>query len=43
MSDSEIPFTYAHAAIMVSNLERSAEFYERAGLPDDLYGYKSWK
>ena len=30
MTDSEIPFTYAHAAIMVSNLERSAEFYERA-------------
>jgi predicted enzyme related to lactoylglutathione lyase len=27
---SEIQFTYAHAAILVSNIERSAEFYERA-------------
>ena len=27
---SEIQFTYAHAAILVSNIERSARFYERA-------------
>src|SRR4051794_32724010 len=27
---SEIEFTYAHAAILVSNIERSADFYERA-------------
>jgi predicted enzyme related to lactoylglutathione lyase len=27
---SEIEFKYAHAAILVSNLERSAKFYERA-------------
>jgi catechol 2,3-dioxygenase-like lactoylglutathione lyase family enzyme len=27
---SEIEFTYAHAAILVSNIERSAHFYERA-------------
>jgi predicted enzyme related to lactoylglutathione lyase len=27
---SKIEYTYAHAAILVSNLERSAEFYERA-------------
>ena len=27
---SEIDFKYAHAAILVSNLERSAQFYERA-------------
>jgi predicted enzyme related to lactoylglutathione lyase len=26
----DIEFTYAHAAILVSNLERSARFYERA-------------
>jgi catechol 2,3-dioxygenase-like lactoylglutathione lyase family enzyme len=27
---SEIEFTYAHAAILVSNIERSANFYKRA-------------
>jgi predicted enzyme related to lactoylglutathione lyase len=27
---SEIEYTYAHAAILVSNIERSAQFYERA-------------
>lgn len=27
---SEIEFTYAHAAILVSNIERSAHFYKRA-------------
>ena len=27
---SEIQFTYAHAAILVSDIERSAQFYERA-------------
>lgn len=27
---SKIQFTYAHAAILVSNIERSADFYERA-------------
>lgn len=27
---SELEFTYAHAAILVSNIERSAQFYERA-------------
>lgn len=27
---SKIDFKYAHAAILVSNIERSAEFYERA-------------
>ena len=27
---SEIKFTYAHAAILVSDLERSARFYEQA-------------
>ena len=27
---AEIDFKYAHAAILVSNLERSAEFYEKA-------------
>lgn len=27
---SEIEFTYSHAAILVSNIERSAHFYERA-------------
>jgi predicted enzyme related to lactoylglutathione lyase len=27
---SKIDFKYAHAAILVSNLERSADFYERA-------------
>lgn len=27
---SEIPYEYSHAAILVSNLERSARFYERA-------------
>jgi catechol 2,3-dioxygenase-like lactoylglutathione lyase family enzyme len=27
---STIDFKYAHAAILVSNIERSAEFYERA-------------
>jgi catechol 2,3-dioxygenase-like lactoylglutathione lyase family enzyme len=27
---SEIEFTYAHAAILVSNIERSARFYKRA-------------
>ncbi len=30
MSETEIPFTYAHAAIMVSDIERSATWYERA-------------
>jgi len=27
---SEIDFKYSHAAILVSNIERSAQFYERA-------------
>jgi catechol 2,3-dioxygenase-like lactoylglutathione lyase family enzyme len=27
---SEIQFEYSHAAILVSNIERSAQFYERA-------------
>lgn len=27
---SEIDFKYAHAAILVSNIERSADFYQRA-------------
>lgn len=27
---AELEYTYAHAAILVSNLERSADFYERA-------------
>ena len=27
---SEIEYTYSHAAILVSNIERSARFYERA-------------
>jgi catechol 2,3-dioxygenase-like lactoylglutathione lyase family enzyme len=27
---SKIEYTYAHAAILVSNIERSADFYERA-------------
>ena len=27
---SEIEYTYSHAAILVSNIERSAQFYERA-------------
>ena len=27
---SDIDFKYAHAAILVSNIERSAEFYQRA-------------
>jgi catechol 2,3-dioxygenase-like lactoylglutathione lyase family enzyme len=27
---SQIEYTYAHAAILVSNIERSAHFYERA-------------
>jgi predicted enzyme related to lactoylglutathione lyase len=27
---NELQFTYAHAAILVSNIERSAQFYERA-------------
>ena len=27
---SEIEYEYSHAAVLVSNLERSAEFYERA-------------
>jgi catechol 2,3-dioxygenase-like lactoylglutathione lyase family enzyme len=27
---SKIEYTYAHAAILVSNIERSAQFYERA-------------
>jgi catechol 2,3-dioxygenase-like lactoylglutathione lyase family enzyme len=27
---SKIDYTYAHAAILVSNIERSAQFYERA-------------
>ena len=27
---SEIEYTYAHAAILVSNIERSADFYKRA-------------
>ncbi len=27
---SEIPFEYSHAAVLVSNIERSARFYERA-------------
>ena len=27
---TDIEFTYAHAAILVSNIERSAAFYERA-------------
>ena len=43
---SEIEFTYSHAAILVSNIERSAHFYERAvgwkrefgGSSDDALG-----
>ena len=27
---SEIPFEYSHAAVLVSDIERSARFYERA-------------
>lgn len=27
---SELEYTYSHAAILVSNIERSAQFYERA-------------
>ncbi|HKP60684.1 MAG TPA: VOC family protein [Polyangiales bacterium] len=44
---SEIEYTYAHAAILVSNIERSAQFYERAvgwkrefgGSYDDALGH----
>jgi hypothetical protein len=31
------------AAAGIREKAKLADFYERAGLPDDLYGYKKWK
>ena len=31
------------AAAGISDKAKLAEAYEKAGLPDDLYGYKKWK
>jgi catechol 2,3-dioxygenase-like lactoylglutathione lyase family enzyme len=36
---NDIEFTYSHAAILVSNIERSAQFYERAVGWKQEFGY----